>query len=94
MKKSKTNFKRLVAMSDRDIDFSEIPEITPKMFAKAIVRRGLNKVEPKKQITIRVDSSVLTWFRKTGKGYQTKIGELLRAYKEESENYHKAPGRS
>jgi hypothetical protein len=39
--KSQTDWQRLDAMTDRDIDFSDCPEITPKMFAQAIVRRGL-----------------------------------------------------
>jgi hypothetical protein len=40
-KKSGTNWERLRTMKDEDIDFSEIPECTPEMFARAIVRRGL-----------------------------------------------------
>jgi hypothetical protein len=39
--KSKTNFVRLDKMKDEDIDYSDAPAITPEMFAKAIVRRGL-----------------------------------------------------
>lgn len=40
-KKSQTDWKRLEAMKDRDIDLSDNPELTPEMFARAIVRRGL-----------------------------------------------------
>jgi len=36
--KSQTDFERLDKMQDEDIDFSDAPEITPEMFAKAIVR--------------------------------------------------------
>ena len=39
--KSQTDFARLDKMKDEDIDLSDAPEITPEMFAKAIVRRGL-----------------------------------------------------
>jgi len=69
-------------MKDKDIDLSDAPEITPEMFAKAIVRRGL-KPRTKKQITLRVDSDVLDWYKKQGPGYQTKINLLLRAYMNE-----------
>lgn len=69
-------------MKDEDIDYSDAPEITPKMFAKAIVRRGL-KPRAKKQITLRMDDDVLAWFKKQGSGYQTKINLLLRAYMNE-----------
>ncbi len=80
--KSQTDFARLDKMKDEDIDLSDAPEITPEMFAKAIVRRGL-KPRTKKQVTLRMDSDVLNWFKKQGRGYQTKINLLLRAYMEE-----------
>lgn len=39
MNESGTDFSRLDAMSDDDIDFSDLPEVTPEMFARAVVRR-------------------------------------------------------
>jgi uncharacterized protein (DUF4415 family) len=69
-------------MEDEDIDFSDIPEISPEMFAKAVVRRGLTAPSRKEQVTIRLDRDVLAWFRAQGKGYQTRINALLRAYME------------
>ena len=80
--KSQTNFARLDKMKGEDIDLSDAPEITPEMFAKAIVRRGL-KPRTKTQLTLRVDSDVLEWYKKQGRGYQTKINLLLRAYMQE-----------
>ena len=70
-------------MTDEDIDFSDIPEVPPEMFARGIIRRGLKPVRRKDQLTLRVDSDVLAWYRKQGSGYQTKINALLRAYMEE-----------
>jgi uncharacterized protein (DUF4415 family) len=81
-KKSGTDFKRLDAMTDADIDLSDIPEVTPEMFAKGVVRRGLKPIT-KQQLTLRLDSDVVEWFRGQGKGYQTKMNALLRAYMEE-----------
>jgi len=66
-------------MKDEDRDYSDAPEITPEMFAKAIVRRGL-KPRTKKQITLRVDDDGLAWIKKQGRGYQTRINMLLRAH--------------
>lgn len=79
--KSLTDLTRLDDMSDEDIDFSELPEVTPKMFARAVVRRRL---EPRKkvQLTIRVDDDVLRWFKRQGRGYQSRMNALLRAYME------------
>jgi uncharacterized protein (DUF4415 family) len=80
--KSQTDFERLDKMTDEEIDYSDAPAITPEMFAKAIVRRGL-KPRTKTQITLRVDSEVLEWFKQQGQGYQTKINLLMRAYMQE-----------
>ena len=69
-------------MKDSEIDTSDIPEISPRQFARAVVRRGLKPKPAKAQLTIRVDRDVLAWFRKQGRGYQTQINTLLRAYME------------
>jgi uncharacterized protein (DUF4415 family) len=82
-KKSRTDWKRVDALKDHKIDFSDIPEVTPEMFARAMVRRGLKRVARKRQLTIRVDSNVLEWYKRQGPGYQTRINSLLRAYMEE-----------
>jgi uncharacterized protein (DUF4415 family) len=82
-KKSETDWKRIDAMKDEDIDFSDIPEATPEMFARAVLRRNFEPIPRKKQLTLRVDSDVVEWYRKQGRGYQTKINALLRAYMKE-----------
>ena len=69
-------------MADADIDLSDCPEITPEMFARAIVREGLKSRPKKEQLTLRLDSDVLDWFKARGRGYQTQINALLRAFME------------
>jgi uncharacterized protein (DUF4415 family) len=54
-----------------------MPELGPDFFATAILWPG-----PKKQITLRLDPDVLTFFRKQGKGYQATINAVLRKYVE------------
>jgi len=81
-KESLTDWQRLDALQDEDIDLSDVPEITPEMFARAVIRRGLKPPSGKQQITIRLDADVLKWFRAQGEGYQTRINALLRAYME------------
>jgi uncharacterized protein (DUF4415 family) len=80
--KSGSDLERLDAMTDADIDFSDIPEVTPEMFAKGVIRRGTKPVT-KRQLTLRLDSDVIEWFRGQGVGYQIKMNALLRAYMEE-----------
>ena len=84
--KSQTDWDRVDKLRDRDIDFSDNPEITDEMFAKAVLRKGLKPVVRKTQVTLRVDDDVLTWFKEQGKGYQTRINSLLKAYKEAHQN--------
>lgn len=36
----------------------------------------------KKAISIKLDSDILDWFKKRGKGYQTRINTILRRYAE------------
>jgi uncharacterized protein (DUF4415 family) len=78
-KKSVSNQFRPRGTADTEIDLSDIPEITPAQFARAVVRRGLKPIT-KRQLTLRLDSDVIDWFRAQGSGYQTQMNALLRAY--------------
>ena len=80
---SQTDWDKLDKMTDEDIDFSDVPKISPEMFGKAIARKGLQPFERKSQVTLRIDSDVLNWFRNQGRGYQTRINILLRSYMQE-----------
>ena len=84
-KESQTDWDRLDSMADDEIDFSDLEEVTPELFVQGVVRHGLKPAPKKEQITIRLDSDVLLWFRSQGKGYQTRINDLLRAYMAASE---------
>lgn len=64
-------------MRDKDIDLSDIPEQGADFFKNAILWPGL-----KKQITLRIDPDVLTFFRKQGRGYQSTMNSVLRKYME------------
>ena len=77
-----TDIERLRNMTDDEIDFSDIPRTTPEFWANGIVRKGLQPVIRKNQITLRIDEDVLDFFKNEGAGYQTKINQLLRSYME------------
>ena len=36
--------------------------------------------KPKAQLTVRFDADIVDWFRKQGRGYQTRMNAVLRAY--------------
>lgn len=75
-----TDIERLKNMTDDEIDFSDIPRTTPEFWANGIVRKGLKPVIRKNQLTLRIDQDVIEFFKEEGRGYQTKINQLLRAY--------------
>lgn len=76
-KQSKTNVKRLKEMIDKDINVEDIPELDDDFFNNALLQ-----LPTKQSVTIRMDSDVLVWFKSQGKGYQTRINQLLRRYME------------
>ncbi len=81
-KASRTDWKRLKQMKDKDIDTSDIPELDDEFFDNAKL------VVPAKQpVTLRVDSDVLNWFKSQGQGYQTRINQLLRRYMERHQDH-------
>ena len=74
---SNTDWKRLKKMTDKDIDLDDIPELDDDFFRNAQLQ-----MPAKQSVTMRLDSDVLSWFKDQGKGYQTRINQLLRKYME------------
>jgi uncharacterized protein (DUF4415 family) len=68
------------------IDPDDAPELTEDWFAKAalmegekVIRRGgRTRGSDKEQVTLTLDKAVLTHFRATGPGWQTRMTEALR----------------
>jgi uncharacterized protein (DUF4415 family) len=84
-KASKTDWPRVRGMKDRQIKLSaEHPEAELKHIVRGIVRQGLKPVSSKTSISLRVDADVLDWFKAQGRGYQTRINAVLRAFKDAS----------
>lgn len=64
----------LKQMKDEDIDLTDIPEIEDfSEFKPADFYRPI-----KQQLTVRIDSDVLHWLKKDGKGYQSRLNSILR----------------
>ena len=65
----------LEKMKQKDIDLSDLPEV--RDWAGAVVGKFYRPI--KKALTLRVDADVLAWLKSQGKGYQTRINEILRS---------------
>lgn len=72
----KAELAALAALSDDDINYSDIPPLTDEQFRSALPRPFYRPV--KQQITARVDADVLAWLKAQGKGYQARMNAILR----------------
>lgn len=67
-------------------EYDEAPELSEEMLDRAeirygsrIIRRGRPPIEhPKEAVKLRLDHDVLAAYRKTGRGWQTRINADLR----------------
>ena len=66
----------VAARPDSEIDFSDIP-LLKKTFWKNAVRNPFYR-PVKQQLTVRLDADVVAWLRRHGKGYQTRLNQVLR----------------
>jgi len=76
---SKKDWARVKAIKDKDIDFSDIPEITDFSEFHPYSKREFYK-PVKKTITCKLDMDILAWLKASGKGYQTRLNNILRNY--------------
>lgn len=66
----------LTTIPEEEIELNDIPELDDEFWEKA-VRNPFYK--PKKaSTTVRIDTDVLNWLKSQGKGYQTRINQILR----------------
>ena len=80
----KAELDALQELPDDQIDTTEVPEILGWSEAK----RGAFYRPVKRQITLRLDADVVSWFKanaKDGRGYQTDINRTLREHVQRSE---------
>jgi len=74
--KQSAELKALQALKDDQIDYSDTPSSTPAAWRDATVGKFYRPI--KQQLTLRIDADVVEWFKRQGRGYQTRINELLR----------------
>ena len=79
---SKTDWERIDAMRDEDIDTSDIPPLTAEFWAKA-------KLRSPKQITasVQVDSETFAWFQSQGENAAQQMSVALKIYAEAHKSY-------
>lgn len=76
-----TDWQRVDAPTDAEVHAAALADpdakpTTPEFWDDARIVHPA----PKESITIRVDRDVVDWFRSEGRGYQTRINAVLRAF--------------
>jgi uncharacterized protein (DUF4415 family) len=75
-KLSKTDWDRIAAMSDEEIDTTDVPELSKSFFDRADLRLPRDSVA----VTVNVDSDVLAWFQSQGEQCENRMNAALRIY--------------
>ena len=80
-RKGTTDWERVKALTEEEIDEAALadPDAQPTD-AEFWQDAEIVMPESKERVTMRLDKEVLDWFRKEGKGYQTRMNAVLRAY--------------
>lgn len=71
-KTSKTDWDRVDAMTDEDINYSDSPEVAEALF------KLMTKEEPEKvMVNLRLNREIVDFFKEHSNKYQTRINEVL-----------------
>ncbi len=78
----RTDWERLDALSDEEIEqaVAKDPDAAPLLDKEWFRDAELIMPQPKVPVSLRVDGDVLKWFRSQGRGYQSRMNSVLRAY--------------
>lgn len=73
---SRTNWAALEAMSDEEIDYSDIPPLTEEFFTKATLRIPAAQAHN----LVQIDPDIMAWFKSQDAECKTLINSVLRRY--------------
>jgi uncharacterized protein (DUF4415 family) len=82
--KSETDWARVDALTDEDIEraVAEDPDAAPFWTDEDWKNARVVWPQGKDPVTLRLDRDVIAWFKHQGRGYQTRINAVLRAFVE------------
>jgi uncharacterized protein (DUF4415 family) len=86
---SKSDWKAAAAMTEAEIEAAIADDPDEAGMAVDWAQASVELPEPKAVLNMRVDRDVLEFFRRQGKGYQTKINAVLRSYVEQMLHHDK-----
>ncbi len=83
-KPSETDWARIDALTDENIDTSDIPPLTEAFFARAVIRPPRRIIT----VTLPVDADIWEWFKAQGQEYEQRVNAALRIYAEAHQVYN------
>ena len=72
-----TDWERLRNMTDEDIDYSDIPEMTDEEFAHAWHKRWGTPIEQPQRVSVYLRPSILKRYQDTGKDWRTRLSDKI-----------------
>jgi uncharacterized protein (DUF4415 family) len=82
-RRGETDWARVDALTDQEIEAAVAEDVDAAPLLDEEFWKGAELMLPagkKERITLRLDEEVLDYFRESGRGYQTRINAVLRAY--------------
>jgi uncharacterized protein (DUF4415 family) len=76
---SKTDWTRIDAMTEAEIDTSDIPPLSEEFFASATLRLP-SKFPSQSIVSISVDNETLQWFQAQDQEFEKRMAAALRIY--------------
>jgi uncharacterized protein (DUF4415 family) len=82
LRPGRTDWAAVEALTDEEIEkaIAEDPDAAPPLDADWFRKAELVIPGAKTATSIRVDSDVMAWFKTQGRGWQTRMNAVLRAY--------------
>ncbi len=86
LNRDKTDWDRISRLTDKEINaaIKKDPDalaVQPSWMDNAMI---LRPNQAKERLTVRFDADMVEWFKKQGRGYQTRMNAVLRSYYEAS----------
>jgi uncharacterized protein (DUF4415 family) len=78
---------RQAAGDDSQIDYGDIPALTPEQLSKMVRLRDVRP--PKVAVSVRLDARVLDWLKSKGDGHLTRINDILTNLMEAERKYNR-----
>lgn len=73
---STTNWDKVDALTEAEIDTSDIPPLTEEFFTNSRWWKPISSLD----VMVQIDPTTLAWFQSQGEDYEQKMAAALRIY--------------